>query len=1448
MNIESSLVFRRVMRMMCLVLIAGLLPVGAAIAQLPISFTPGNPPPVLSGSVIPFNHGATGVWGQIYSMKIAPNGTILFLDSADSDLFALAPGASVPTLLAGPGTASSGANSCKTLEATGTYWNAGIALDSANNLYFGNRYSSLAPFCRVPYNSSTKSWDFGSSALWGPPTIAASGGGTSVLNPQELFIAPCNSSCTTNTMYFSTSGAAGGDAIYEATFTPSTGTLGTVTPIVTNLQDLAASIAVDQAGNVYFTENIYPTAVNSRVSGVRVVPAGTTNVVCSGSGSEATQTSVVGGTGAFTGIGGVTVDAQGNLFFGSINNASYSGYLDGIFMVPNEGTPASPSLNGADTMMISPVSGAHDPLVDPRGFLWIATGGSNNWAPIGTAAPTCDTSSIQAVDATCLASSIAIWKPGAANLGSVALNGGTPVSISAYSVVAAGGTVDLTASNSFAENQVVTISATNPADPLYPLNGLTFIVQGTPLSSSEFAITSNALAAGASGSTSATVTLSPYSAVYFTFNQPTTLSSFAFGQGSSNFKVIGNPLPNTSLTTPVPPCTPGTTYPAFNATEETSGNPPSDYSWCALDLQLNTATAGTVGSDVQILNGGNVVTGSNAYLSGTGQGAAISSLAAPTSYSVASGLHSPMQVAADAQGDTFVVDESLKEVEFYPAGTTTPTTGTIFGTGLSAPTGVAVDGAGDLFIGDSGNIYEIPYLGGQLKKAQQTKIASGLGAKLTLAADGMGDVFIADQTNKQVVEIPDGESAILVQSSPLVTLGAGASFTGPTAIATDNSGNVWVADGTNLWEITMPFGGATEITSNLPAGVTGLAVDPSGSVFVASSSGLYWIPYQVSGTSAGLSVNGEVQIASSFGSGPAAPIGVALDGSDNIYTDYGANATAGLSLLNINGAINLNSSNNYPETNPAVPYEVDAQLFNLGNAPLTLAAFSGDAFTPNTETDYTIIPATLNTPACSASTGITPGSSCYFGLQLLATVPNATDDVSVAVQSNAANATSGLNIALSADVVQDPRPATTVAVSFAPNTGAGCAGSTYPGCQTATVTVSSTAGTPGGSVIIKVPGSGVLQQQQTATLNGSGQATFTYTNLLGGTYNVLVTYGGQGLLTCSAPQCYAGSAATTTFTIARAMPSFTVGPPGSEGCLTWTQTNCTPDPKVVQSYLGTYFINQAQGGWFTASVTSAVGTPTGSVSFLSSGQPVDATQAQNSLNANGIADFTLSNLTNGTYTLTAQYNGDQNYAPVSITLPVFEVIVPSVEITSTPATITTKAGTPVQTTLNVMPLVEYTGQISLQCVSASLPQYAECTFAYPNSGQGTIGVSGATLSTVVVTISTNVPVNSGATVSVVRQEPWALAGLFGMGLLGLIAGRKRFNRYLTIVCLAAMLSGAFMAMTSCTNAGYSTPPPAPKVTTPAGTYNVQIIGYNPSSLQQVSLANTPPYTLQLTVQ
>jgi hypothetical protein len=1477
MNIDSSVIFFRVARIVRLALVTGLLTGSTGMAQLPISFTPGNPPPVLGGSVIPFNHGTSGSWGRIDAIAESPNGNVLFLDAQQSIIYRLAPGASEPTVVVSAGQGSEGNNGCATLEnGASTFWNGGMAFDSANNLYVGNRYSGIAQYCRYPYDSSTNSWDINAADYWNSsPSIpsATINGTVTVLKPQALYIThgsqpdcsivPVGPTCT-DTVYISTSGQGATPSIYSMSLNVATGVWSNMTPIITGLEVMVPNFAVDQAGNVYFVENVYGgVPVNGRINGILEIPAGTTGLAADGSGSEATLVNIIGASNNFTGIGGITLDAHGNLYFASASNPP-DGYVDGLFMIPNEGTPTNPNLNWNDTVMIAPVKAGEQPFVDPRGFVWISTTLTTNWSPIGTLAPTCDTTTTQTIDATCLTEVIVIWKPGMANLASATVSGGIPVQITGYSVAAAGGTVTLTANNSLTENQVVTIAVTNSSDPLYPLNGLSFYVLGTSLSSTQFSVTiptvtttPGYLAGGASGATSATANLTPYSTVYYSFNQPTTPGTGSFVPSSKNFTVVPNPTPGNLPTgasfTSVPACTAGTTYPAWDPTEETSSNPTSDYSWCALYLELNTQGPSLAGSEVQILNpSGKVISGSNVYLSGVGQGAAISNLTTPAVSTIASGLSQPKQVAADSQGDTYVADAGLKAIEFYAAGSTVAKA---LGNSLSAPTGVAVDLAGDLYIGDAGNVYEIPYISGKLQTSQQTKIASGLGSHLNLAVDAWGDVLVADQTNKHVVEISNPQSALLQQG--LQTLGSNANFTGPSAITTDNSGNVWVADGTNLWEITMPFGGATEVTSQLPTGVTGLAVDPSGSVFVTSASGVLWIPYQVNSTSAGLNLAAEVTVASGLGS---APIGVALDGLENVYVDYGSGNTAGLSQLSFNGAINFNTFLNQ-ETNPAVPYEADAQLFNLGNSPLTLADFSTDTITQPNAGEFAIIPAS-NPPACSSSASISPGDSCYLGLNLLdALTPPlglGQTNATATVLSNAANAASGLNIALSTKIIQDFRFTTNMTVTILPNTtAAGCEGSVYPGCQTVTVTVASTAGTPQGPVILKVPGSGVAQEQQTATLNSSGVATFQLSNLSGGPYNILATYGGEGTEGSSAGSCspsgsvcFAGSAykSSPSFTISHATPSFMVGPPGTAGCLSWTATNCTPNPGYVTSYLGTNFVYLASSTWFTASATAALGQPTGSVSFLANGIPVDPLQPQNSLTSNGDAEFSLVNLPLGVYSITAQYNGDKNFLSESFTIPAFQVINPSIEITATPSTVSTPAGTAVTATLTLMPLVGFSQDVSLECVSATLPQYAECTFAYPNSGAGTVtvGATGATPSTVVVTISSNVPVNSG-TALIARQAPWALAGLFGLGLLGVIAGRKRLNRYLNMACLAVMFLGAFMAVTSCTNAGYSTPPHAPIVTTPPGLYNVQIISYNPSTLQQNSLT-TPVFTLPLTIQ
>lgn len=417
MAIESAVEFRRIARIACLVVVAGLLPGGAAMAQLPISFTPGNPPPVLAGSAIPFNHGATGLWSQLYSMKIAPNGNILFLDSAISELFQLAPGASTPTLVVGPASGSNASN-CSTLEASGTYWNAGIAFDKWNNLYVTDRYGSAVQFCRVPYNASSGTWNFNSSDIWKGPTFLSSGVATAI-SPQDLTVADDGV-----TFYASTSGGSGPPSIYKFVVDQN-GNVTSTTAMVTALEEYAFSVAVDHAGNLFFTENIYGSTPGTRVAGIREIPAtATLPITGDGSGTaEKQQTLLVGNSDQFGGLAGLYFDAHGNLYVSSTNNTNYGGNVSGIFMIPNEGTPTAPNLVWNDTMMVSPLEAAHQPLVDPRGFIWGATGGNGNWHPTGTVAPTCDQTNIQTIDATCLYSTVVIWKPGAANIGASTAGG-----------------------------------------------------------------------------------------------------------------------------------------------------------------------------------------------------------------------------------------------------------------------------------------------------------------------------------------------------------------------------------------------------------------------------------------------------------------------------------------------------------------------------------------------------------------------------------------------------------------------------------------------------------------------------------------------------------------------------------------------------------------------------------------------------------------------------------------------------------------------------------------------------------------------------------------------------------------------------------------------------------------------------------------------------------------
>jgi hypothetical protein len=1289
-------------------------------------------------------------------MVQSSNGTVLFIDYAISELYQWTPGTAAPVVVteSDPGGANSTGGS---LDAA---WNnSGMAIDKWDNLYVTDRFGgNNVRFLRAPYNKTSGTWTF-TSGVFSTSTPQNSNWFTDFAVPGNSGsgtqdIAIAPDPCNAGAETMYVSDASAGN-IVKFTLNED-GSHGTVVALATKLLKDVSMLAVDHAGNIYFIEDAY-SAPSTRVNGVRIIPACHAAYVGDATGSMEKKLATVDDLSEGQSWKGVAVDAAGNLYLSSSDDVDQGNTYGGI----------------SDMVLMVPNEGtptvpnlvwADRVIVAPvgAGFSVLPDSRGFLWIPVN--------SSVN-------------WAPE----GYLA-----PTTCGCFSSTGKACTSAITGNyNSCVQKSVV------------------LWAPGT-------------LNAGSSP----VATAGTPATVFFSFSQPVTPGSFAFTNSSNaNFitQNVNNPWtvdPNAKVSG-LPPCAEGTSYGPAVVPTGTSGFIAGGQknNWCMLNLELNASKAGAVSGELQVLDAkNNVIAGSNTIVTGIGEGANVSMMANAVVESVATGLQAPQQVAADALGNSYVADSTLKFVKQFSTGSTSAS-GVGIGTGLSAPTGVAVDGVGDVYIGDKGTVYEIPFVNGALATSQQVALATGLGSQLNLAVDGGGHVFVADQANKQVVLIANPSADLMLQTeynSPTTAAvaptyvntsnGANVTFTGPTAIATDNSGNAYVADGGSIWQLT-PMFGASQIISNLSATVTGLAVDPSGSLWLAESSGLMWVPYD---SSTGVyDVNNEATVASGL---TTAPYSVALDGTENAYVTYGSGSAAGLTRVTTNGTLALGT------VTPFVESYLGEQLFNLGNESLTLGTLSSDVFTGTNASDYSLVDQN-DTPACDPSSPTAAGQSCYLDVDLTASTAGASSST-LTVVSNAVNAPNA-TITSTADAEVDNRPATTTTVTV--NETA----SVYPGNATITVVVGATSGTPDGTVTLGITG----LPRQTLTLSG-GTASYTTPSLNGGKYRVSAAYPGSGT-------SFGASGQSTSFTVATYTPTLTVGTPVGSST---TETD----------WQGNHFVGVGTSNTITVTVAATgVGTPTGTVRFLQNGIPLDSTQDPVRLNGNGQAVFNTDNQIIGTYKLTAVYSGDTNFSAATPTTPLtFYVIKSSIQVSSTPTSLTLTAGTPVEATLTLKPLVGFASKTTtVECVAATMPEYSECTFTTPTNiyiGQ-TSGDKTAPTS-VVVTISTNVPVNvTTSSTLATRPMRWSLAGLFGFGMLGLLIGRKRWNRYITMVFLGLMLAGGALSMTACTNAGYSTPPSAPKVKTPAGTYNVQIITIDEGTNEQTSLTS-PVFTLPVTVQ
>lgn len=258
----------------------------------------------------------------------------------------------------------------------------------------------------------------------------------------------------------------------------------------------------------------------------------------------------------------------------------------------------------------------------------------------------------------------------------------------------------------------------------------------------------------------------------------------------------------------------------------------------------------------------------------------------------------------------------------------------------------------------------------------------------------------------------------------------------------------------------------------------------------------------------------------------------------------------------------------------------------------------------------------------------------------------------------------------------------------------------------------------------------------------------------------------------------------------------------STGGVTATQTALavTPNPATV-----------GQAVVLTATVTGATGTPVGSVAFLDG----TATLGTAALNAQGVATLSLATLAAGSHSLSAQYEGNANFA--ASTSPVTDLTVNAgavdFSIAASSASGSVSAGAAAGTSLVLTPINGFSGTVSLAC--SGLPAGASCQFS-PASPS----LSGTAV-TAQLSISTSAPVV--ARVSAPR-DPFGPASpriVLGVILTPIVVRAGRHRRLGARWRRLGLLLFCVLALQAC-HGGSSAAGGSRMGGTPAGTYALTI--------------------------
>ena len=855
----------------------------------------------------------------------------------------------------------------------------------------------------------------------------------------------------------------------------------------------------------------------------------------------------------------------------------------------------------------------------------------------------------------------------------------------------------------------------------------------------------------------------------------------------------------------------------FNAAASASGpsTTTSEYSvtgasTCALAaLSGNTCAANVAFSPAHPgLRTGAVTLGAaigSELLSGEGVAAALNTDPA-TTVSLGTTLQ-PNGVAIDNAGLILVSDLASKSLIRYSG-----TTATTLATGFTAPAGVAVDGAGNIFVADSNAniVREIP-IGG----AGIFTLVTGLNAPHGLAVDMNGNLLIANTGANSVVTVsPNG--VLANQTVPFTGLSA------PQALAVDGLGNIYVADTGNARVLRLAPGGVQTVVATVAT--TGLAVDPAGDLFLFSGAALNESP---AGSTASVAVT----------SGLATPRAVALDANGNIaIADSGKTG-----VLTLNRTVAAYTFTTSPASN----------LFTLtssGNAAFVPAT---PLLTNSDTTHFTVAPA--STSGCSGT--LTAGTTCNLNGAFSAAASGTFTD-NVGFNGNATN-TPGLTL-----TGTNTAETTTTTFTVSANSATYGASLTFTAIVKGAATIptsgtvafrngSTTLGTAnvgaGGTASVAiVPPSGALSITAVfspASINYASSTSAPQTVNIAkasltvtagnasrqfGTANPAFTYTISGFVNGDTQASATTGTPTETSTATTTSPQGTSAITITQGTMaavnytftfvngTLTITPATPAITLAASSTSTY-----AGTSVTLSVTlpSSVGTPTGTVNFLSGSTSLGIATV-----SNGSASLTTTALALGVDSVTAVYSGDTAFSSVT-SAPVSIAIAAAFGVSASATALTFPANyQEAQSFFTVNPGGR-TDTLSFGCTG--LPAKISCAFA--PSTLALAGLSGPQPVTLLVSNSNaSAALDQPQTRSTSRRP--VLAGLFAMGLL-LVSRRRRLVPRLLMFALA-------LGLVSTTLTGCGSSPTAVQQT--SGTYPFNVTVSSGSTVLQ-----TIPFSLTI---